>query len=488
MEMKGCLRRGFSYLVLPVLVGPLSAWAAKWQVTESVTLSETYTDNVRLEENDPEGGWVTIVSPNVVLSGKGKRMSTEFVGAFQLLSHAEKKFYPRMRGQLDSELYDRRLFLSAWLSAEQEAIDPLKPAGSPSNRTGNLTTTYGIGINPYWKERIGDFAYFRADYEYSRHFYTASSLGDRYQHNVFLTISDGPRFGPANWSLNSSYKKTFYQKGGASDTTFKSLSLRLGYDLTRSLSPYVSIGKEWNSYDTSRSRRGGDEWLIGTVWSPNPRLRLDVGYGYRFFGHYPMVDLKYRRRHSSLTLGYTRNLESGYGPSESQSFLATTDQLGNPVNPFAGNPGAIAASDGFNSLSRSGAYVDDTFRASYLFQGKRTNLGATARYSKKEYQLQPQKILEWRLRLTALRHVSRNLSADIWTSWHRVEDETDFRADTWQLGLGVTRQLGNYTRLRLGYVYANRDSNRANDSYQENRIAVILSTSMVGLAKQAGWY
>ncbi len=466
----------------------MPAQAAKWDLKENVTLSEAYTDNVYLSETNPESSWATIISPNVILSGKGRKMSLELVGAFQFISNAEKKFYPRLRGQLNSELYERRLFLSAWIYADQEAIDPLKASGSPINRTGNLTTTYAIGINPYWVEHFGDLADLRADYEYSHRFYTTGSLGDENRNNFFLKINDGRRFSVSNWGLDASYKKTTYQKDSSADTVFKSLDLRLGYDVTRSLSPYVTFGREWNTYNTSQARRGGNKWLVGAIWSPNPRLRLNLGYGYRFFGHYPFVDLRYRRRRSVLSLNYRRDLESGYVPLEFQSFLATTNPLGNPVNPFGGNPGGISGTQGFNSLARIGAFVDERFTGSYLFQGRRTTFGINGRYSDKDYQLQPKRIIEWQLGMNVVRNVSRNIIVDAWTRWDRIEDETDFQADTWYLGLGITRQLGTYTHLRLGYIYSNRDSNRINDSYIENRFALILNTSMVRLAKQAGWY
>lgn len=481
---------------LPSLVGAIAlavvaepAMTAEWVFSEGLLLSEAYTDNVYLSETDTEGRWMTIVSPHFVLTGQGRRMSMELAAAFQFASNTEENFYPQVRGSLTSELIEKRFFVDAFVNADQVTIDPLKPAGSPINATGNLATTYSVGFNPYWVEHFGSFADLRLDYDYQRKFFTGgdNTPNDREFNNFYFDLASGRAFSIFDWSLYGSYQHTSYQGNSGSNTTFKSLNARLGYALTRHLSPYVTLGREWNSYQTTGRRRGGDMWLVGAVWTPNPRVTLDAGYGYRFFGHYPYVDFTYRHRRSTLRLSYTEDIGSGYQPLDQSGLLPTTNLAGNPVNPFSGSPGAVNAAQNVDAFNYDGAYVDKRFKAAYLLQGKRTSFGLDASYSDKTYGDGTPGLLEWILGLRLSRQLGRQLSADARTSWERTETDDGFRADTWDLGFGVTRQLGPSTHLRFSYTHAQRDSNRPNDDYTENRFALVLNVPLTGLAKHAGF-
>ncbi len=463
------------------------ATAAEWTYSDGLLLGTAFTDNVDLTENDKESAWSAVVTPNLLLNGKGARMSVQLAAALQFVTNSDEHFYPQIRGSVNGELIQDRFFVNAYASADQETIDPLRPAGSPINSTGNLTTTYTLGINPYWVEHFSNIADLRLDYDHrwETHSGGRNEPDDRRYDDFYFSLASGRHFNILEWGLTGSYSHTAYSGDSGSNTTFKSLNARIGYILTRHLKPYATFGREWNTYDTSRSRSGGDMWLVGAVWTPNPRVYLDAGWGHRFFGDTPKVTFRYRHRRSTIRLGYTRNIESGYQSLDEQQILATTNLAGNPVNPFAGPPGAVISARGFNSFIGNGAYVDDRFTGGYLLQGRRTSFGIDARYSDKVYEKTPQEILEWEVGLTLSRQLARQLSVDARTSWYRTEDQGDFQADTWHLRLGVTRQLGLYTHLRFSYSHEQRDSNRPNDDYTENRLALTLNTSLSKLVKHA---
>jgi len=465
------------------------AMTGEWAFSEGLMLSQAYTDNVRLAENDRESRWATILSPHFMLTGQGRRMSVELAATFQFASNTEENFYPQIRGSLTSELIEKRFFLDAFVTADQVTIDPLRPAGSPINATGNLATTYAIGIHPYWMEHLGNLADLRLDYEYQREFFTGgdNTPNDREFNNFHFNLAGGRAFSALDWSLFGSYRHTSYQGNSGADTTFKSLNIRLGHALTRHLAPYVTLGREWNSYETTGRRRGGDMWLVGTTWTPNSRVVLDVGYGYRFFGNYPYINFRYRHRRSTLRLSYTEDVGSGYEPLDQPGILPASNLAGNPVNPFSANPGAVTAAQDVDGFNHDGAYVDKRLNAGYLLQGKRTSFGMDIGYSDKTYGDGTPGLLEWILGFRLSRQLGRQFSADVQTSWERTETDDGFRSDTWDLGFGVTRRLGSNTHLRFSYTHALRDSNRPGDDYTENRFALVLNTSMVGLAKHANF-
>ncbi len=93
--------------------------------------------------------------------------------------------------------------------------------------------------------------------------------------------------------------------------------------------------------------------------------------------------------------------------------------------------------------------------------------------------------MKWIASLNIGRRLEKNLSADAGTSFEHTDSESGLKADTWKFRLGINRRLGKYTRVRFSYTYANRDSNQVGDSYDENRLALTLNTSLSKLVKHA---
>jgi len=320
------------------LVASKSGSAAQWDFSESLSVGFVFTDNAELVEHDPESDLRLVVSPNFLINGKGRRLTLSLAARLQFVTGSDELFYPTMRASAHSELVKNHFFLDAFASAYQQTVNPLRPAGSPINSTGNLTTTYVVGFNPYYLTSFADFADLRVDYSYRRQLYVDDDLDNRDTNGFRVRLNSGRSFSTFSWDVYGRYERTTYEEDTRADTTFKSLDMRLGYGLTRSLAPYLTFGREWNTFESLGRRRGGPKWLVGTVWTPNPRITVDVGYGYRFFGHYPYVSLSYRHRRSALHLRYSHDLQSGYGPLDQQNLLSETDLAGNPVDPFSGDP------------------------------------------------------------------------------------------------------------------------------------------------------
>ncbi len=489
-------RIAISLLVVGGLLA--TAKAAEWKYSDGLLLGAAFTDNVRLSETDKESSLAGVLTPHFNISGKGRRVSTKIFAAFQLVTDSDKVLYPDIRASLNSEVVKKRFFVDAFFDAYQASIDPLRPAGSPIHKTGNLTTRYSIGVNPYWKEHFGPFADLRIDYLFEKQIFDGgnSQPDNRDFNDFYFNLSSGRYFRTFTWNIRGAYEDTKYQDDSRSDTTFRSLDISLGYILTRHLKPYFSFGREWNTYEGSGGRRGGDKWLVGTRWTPNPRVDLNVGYGYRFFGHYPLVDLSYRHRRSVLRMRYTQDIGSGYYPRGGRNFftskslpgtssaLASTSGSTGAVSTLAGGVGGSTV-DEVDGANYNGAYVDERLLLGYFLKGRRTSFSADVDYSDKRYAGDTPDYLKWIVGLNIGRRLEKNLSVDARTSFEYIDSESGLRVDTWRFMFGINRRLGNYTRVRLSYTYANRDSNQKGDSYDENRLALTLNTSLSKLVKHA---
>src|SRR5687768_6642170 len=63
---------------------------AEWRVTPSLTLSETYTDNVELNvQDEEESDFITEIAPGIALAGRGSRFLFDLGYRLQALVHAQ---------------------------------------------------------------------------------------------------------------------------------------------------------------------------------------------------------------------------------------------------------------------------------------------------------------------------------------------------------------------------------------------------------------
>lgn len=481
----GFYRHKLIYLLLLSMVAPI-AMAAQWVHEESLMISEAYTDNVRLSEDNPESRWATIISPNFTLSGKGRRLQVSAAGALQVVTNSDQTFYPILRAHAGAELVEHHFFVDANASASQITINPLSPAGSTIHATNNLTTNYYVNINPYYITALDGWAKLRVDYNLDRNFFVGSEIGDYTRHDFRFSLNDGVIFGPLGWGVSGEVSKTFYDEDTGRDTTFKNLNIHLQHVFERTLTGYLNFGREWNQYTDTLTRKGGPIWQVGMIWRPNPRFTLDAAYGYRFFGHHPTVTLSYYHRHSTLRVNYHEDLESGYYNTGLSRILPDADLAGHPQDPFGEGRIENGLQPRIADAALQGANVNRVFQVDYLLTGRRSRLALTGRYSLRTWEVQPDELLEVDAGATFSRRLARNLSAELGLHWTRVEDETNARADTWDFRFGVNKKLGQFTNLRLSYSFAQRDSNQPDDDYRENRVALVLNTSLRKLLRQAG--
>jgi uncharacterized protein (PEP-CTERM system associated) len=68
------------------------------------------------------------------------------------------------------------------------------------------------------------------------------------------------------------------------------------------------------------------------------------------------------------------------------------------------------------------------------------------------------------------------VSADVGLNWNQQEESGtgNRESDTWRLQAGLNQRLGQKTNLRLNYIYTDRSSNQAGQSYEENKLALTL--------------
>lgn len=463
---------------LLILLTANTVLAAEWKASAGLRIGEVYTDNVQLEDSDKESELVTTVTPNFNLEGKGARANVK------LLSSAEfndsggdtESFNPQLQANGDIELIEDLFFIEGDASARQTAIDPFSASGDTSiNERNNTTTTYQYSVSPYLSTRIKKFAIAQIRYRYDDQINREDEVDDSSRESVNLSLSSGEDFTKITWGLSGSWSKTNFddQMGEistteSSDNEFISATLRLGYRIDRKWQLTASYGKEWNDFISNNSDIDDDIWTLGFVWTPTPRTNLEIDYGERFFGDTPAVRFTHRHKRSTIEVNYERELTDSRSVRQQQFALSDINGFGQNIDPF--NSGLLQNS--FNLTTPFNSTLEnEQFDLSYSIKGQRTSVDITMSQSRQTRQeIDNIETTYNRIGVGVDRKLSSKLSLNARISWDEREDEQNEKADTYRYSLGLTQKLGPSTNLSFNYTFSQRDSDRADDDYDENRI------------------
>mgnify|MGYP003385248387 CR=1 FL=1 len=459
-----------SSIAVSLVVLPSIGYSTQWRVNSGVSVSERYSDNENLSATDKKSKFVTVVSPDISLSGSGGgRIDYDVLAAIthHESSDGEDSTNPRLNGNATAELIDQIFFFDLSSTINQNRVDPFGATGDDDvsrSRSDNVTTTYSYTLSPYLVGRINSFADMELRYSYDEQWNSDSELSDSSRQAIVFNLNSGRDFSIFDWGLVGNYSKTDIDdsdNGQSNDDELKSADIRLGYRVNRKLRLRGSVGREWNDFDSVRSDIDGKRWDFGATWTPNKRTTVDIGYGERFFGGTPTVDISYRRKKSVFTASYAKELTDARS-LRSQNTFFDEDAFGNPIDPITGDPIFVSPDEG--------QIVDERISFSWSRQGKRTTLTWSGDHSIQEPQSSREDVVFISSSLALSRRLTSKLSFDTSVDWENQENELDEEFETWRFNMGLSRPIGSKSNLSLRYTYTDRDSDLPSDGYEENRV------------------
>lgn len=299
-------------------------FAATVDMTPSVRLTETYTDNVGARSGGgKEGEWITEISPAVSVSRTGGRLTGNLAASAPMRWYANDNTRNtasiRLTGRGDYTAIDDLLFVNFGASIQKENTSVLGgPIGNELD-PGNQEVVRRYYLAPRLAFHLGHDTTGNIQYRKDWSSGGGSVLNGRNQGTLTVGLSNPVAYGPLGWSLN--YSDT--QVDGGSDTRSVDEQVLRGtlmYRVTPQLMLRAIAGHERNDYVTGnsvdRTFTGG-----GFDWSPTPRTQISATMEDRFFGTGYNLSFKHRRPLSNFELSYSRNVSS----ADSLSLLSAAD-------------------------------------------------------------------------------------------------------------------------------------------------------------------
>ena len=472
-------------LAVAVCAGGLSllsqlAIAAEWTRSASMSVGQVYSDNVELASENENSDFYSTVMPTVSLQGQGARASVGVNAAMEMNNRSgggTGNFNPLLNATGNAELIEDFFFTDVFARAAQTTTDPFQGSSRTSlSANENASTTYSYGIAPSVRRRLGGFATFNAGTQWDEQISANDDFDDSTQQNFNASLTSGTDFTRLSWGLVGEHTITDYSNnasaGEGQDDQYSSLSVPLGYRISRKWQLTSSVGREWRDYDADTSSRDDDTWDAGVVWTPSPRTSLTVGYGDQYFDNSPHFDFSHRSKRTTLRASYERTLTTSRDLRARTSSFGAENPFGLPFDPVTGQPIPLSGNRAFLD---SGSIIDERFEASVAIAGKRTTLTLSGTQSQQTREDNSDEGTFNDLGLNFGRSLSGKLSLNGGVTWEGDEDPDGLTADTMIYDLGLNRRLGANTNLSFTYSYSDRDSERPDDDYTENRVFLNLT-------------
>lgn len=367
-----------------------------WLVTPSLTVAETYTDNLFLVPDElRQGDWVTQIVPAISVKADGPRLRLEASYAPELVHYArtegQDKVYQRGTALGNLELAEKLLFVEAGAGVGQYAVSLQGPLTTSNvNITGNRANAATTYVSPYLLRDIGSAARAEARFTYSTWHSDAEPppLPDNIAHRVYLQLTNGPAYRYLTWDMVYSRESIQYETG--QQTTSEYFTASGQPRITGNVRLLTLVGYE--RYDTGIQVLEDPRWSAGFEWTPTPLTRLALTGGRRLDDPTYSLQFSHRTRLSTWNLSYGEEVttaRSQFFVPATQSTANTLDQMllyhypdpvarQKVVQDFIGRTGLSPSLGTPINFFTDQLFLQKMWQASVGLQGTRNTLIATA--------------------------------------------------------------------------------------------------------------
>lgn len=284
-----------------------------------VSVSETFTDNVRLANVGQQSEQITAISPGLRISVEGARLKSYFDYALSEFVYAQNTSPRRSQNALNTfgtlEAVDNWAYLDFSGVISQQAISAFGTQSVDNAATNaNRTETSSLRLSPYVRGRLADTAEYEARYSLATTRSQSALASDVTTADGLVKVGSGSAFRRLGWSAEATRQRTDYSAAGGRATEADRLRAVLTYAVSPQLRLSVNGGREANNY-TSLDKQSHDSGGFGVDWSPTERTKLSASRENRFFGESHSLSVEHRTPRTAWRFSDSRDVTAT--PSQS---------------------------------------------------------------------------------------------------------------------------------------------------------------------------
>jgi len=300
-------------------------WARNWQLDPSLTIQETYSDNVRLAPSGQEkSAFVTEISPGISFSRQTARNQVDLNYRMQNFFNAggndSYDLFHQFQFDSKTEFLRNLLFLDLSSSISQQNVSDIRSANDNISGGNNRTNVTRYGFSPYWTPHFHGYADGELRFRYEKLstdrdrndsasiantniITTNSALSDSETIEESIHLKSGWRFSRVTWAVNFVNREQTRERGN--DVVFRNTDGLVRVHLNREFSLFAQAGYSDNSFQgfNNNRNRNGFFYTFGGGWNPSRYFGIEAGFGNNTF-----VTLKLSpTRHMKWDVTYRNN-------------------------------------------------------------------------------------------------------------------------------------------------------------------------------------
>lgn len=289
-----------------------SAVRRAWDIVPSLTVQETFTDNVALGQAAKTSDQITEVSPGISVDGNTARLKMHLDYHLRELWYAHGTTGSQTQHALNSfgtfEAVEKLLFVDVNGTISRQNISAFG-VQSPSyySDNANSTETKYFRVSPYLRGHLGSATSYEA--RYTRSVLRAKSAGasDSDTQEWLGRIQGDTSLALLGWAVDASRQQYDYTLGRKNESD--RLRGQLIYRIDPQLRLSASLGRERNDF-LSLTKQSTNTTGYGADWNPTERTQLSAFREKRFFGHGHNISAKHRLPRSAVSYVDSRDISA----------------------------------------------------------------------------------------------------------------------------------------------------------------------------------
>ncbi len=450
-DRKACRIAGRTLVImlgLPMASAMTPANAAQWNLDRRLIVGVLHSDNPdQLDDESKRGETVGQLKPTLSLFRRGKRSDLLLLSELEYLrsdSDDEDALRPRVFSSLASTVVENRLFFDTSVEVARASTGAGNVVFDSLNLNGEQDTTYDVKVGPRAEVELNPLTDLSLDYTFNAFVAEGDEIRDSTTSQAALDIRHDRS--DRGYELGSTLSYEHSDIDDQEPLVERYAATSASVALSSFWQAEGTLGREWTQVPLQTAAAGepetfeenGTVWDVGLTWKPTARTSLSAGYGRRFYGERPRVELTHSTRHARFSLSWSRDL------SRSRAVLADPDfpvVSGDPSGSLAGGSTDEALSSPRLERVVNEIAVEEQVRADYRLLGRVSELRLEALYTRQDLEFQ---------------------SADT--------NAYDFSVRT-----SLTRRLGKITSVTASYQHTNGDSE---SRFHENRVRLALTLDL----------
>jgi uncharacterized protein (PEP-CTERM system associated) len=285
---------------------------AQWNVTPSLSLTETWSDNPTLASDaGKRAQWITEAMPAIRIDGQNSRMQVSANARSSFFSYSDGRPANARRNSVQYDaagtlkVIDEFMYVDARANGGSRIVSAfgVDDTGASRYTSENRTDLTNWSISPYLVRRFGNFAAATLRYTHDSVNADETRFGSSESDSLAFDLTSGRAWRDIGWNLRASRQDVAADLFG--DSSSENALAGLSYRVHRTLKLTATGGYDRYDYGAFGGRTGGASWSAGFAWTPSVRTAVEMSVGRHFLGNTGSLLATHRSRHTVWRASYS---------------------------------------------------------------------------------------------------------------------------------------------------------------------------------------